>query len=189
MAYQEEILSETIVVENTKPPFGNAKTGAINTSNGKQFRAPPNMLGMLYPGTTYQVTYAVNEFNGKTYNMVKTIKQVGDEGDAPAPTPAPRAMTNGQTAPRPAVNQVPTGNQYHPDTQLSIFTCGALNQAIASQQVNVMDPQSIAQATRNIMQVYKNTLGAPPGATSGAMAHKKADPLGSDDMDGDSIPF
>lgn len=182
MAYQEEILSETIVVENTKPPFGNAKTGAINASNGKQFRAPPNMLGMVYPGSTYQVTYAVNDFNGKTYNMVKTIKQVGDEGNAPAPSRP--------TPPRPAdTAPASTGNQYHPDTQLSIFTCGALNQAVASQQVNVMDPQSIAQATRNLMQVYKNTLGAPPGATSGAMAPKKADPLGSDDMDGDSIPF
>jgi hypothetical protein len=177
MAYQEEeLLTEIIVVESTKAPFGTAKTGALNASNGKQFRAPPNMLGMLYPGSTYQVTYFVNNFNGKTYNMVKTIKQVGDEGNAPAPNPRvhPQATSHATQAP----SHAPAN-----DTQKSIFVCGGLNQGIASQQVNVMDAQSIVMATRALMNAYDNSLGAKPGAQSMA---PKATARG--DMD-DEIPF
>lgn len=183
MRNNQETITDIVTVEATKPPYGTAKNGILTASNGKAYRAPPNMLGILRIGGTYQVTYFLNDFNGQTYNMVTAIKQINQQDNVVVAGSVPTA--------RNYVPVVQTSEKavYHPDTQLSIYVCGGLNQAIAASQVNVMDVQSIAQATRNLMQAYKGTLGAPPGATTGTMAPKAVDPLGSGDMDGDSVTF
>ena len=64
----------TIEIKAAEPPPEGKKLGKIETTEGVVYHVWPDKLGLLRPGSTYEVQFSEDEFRGQTYRKIAKIK-------------------------------------------------------------------------------------------------------------------
>ncbi len=138
-----------ITVAGITPPGVGKKQGHIIDSEGNKWNVWGDKLQNYRMGVTYDIIYEENEFNGKTFNVIKTA----------VPSNAQPVQPQRQ-APQAAPPQV---HGFSPKDEM-IFVCGALNNAMANPNSDPFRVQTTELITFiNLLRTaWRNTLGKPP---------------------------
>jgi len=153
-----------ITVAGITPPGIGKKQGKIQDSVGNSWNVWGDKLQNYRMGVTYDITYDTNEFNGKTFNVIKTANPANPNAQAGQVAAAPQAQQRAAQA-----MAAPSARDE------MIFVCGIINNALANANVSPFEltPTELIDMTNKARQVWRNTLGKVQAA---------------DDM-GDEIPF
>lgn len=142
-------LQSQITVAGITPPAIGKKQGKIIDSLGNSWNVWGDKLHLYAMGQTYNITYEVNEFNNKQFNVIKTV------------SPA-----SGQPQPQRAVAQPPAQPQPPVGIQLSakdemIFVCGIMNNSVGNSNVNPFEltTAELIGMMQKAQQVWRNTMG------------------------------
>lgn len=156
----------TVTPDFVNQPRKNPKFGSIKVGD-TYYSVPVSMLSQFQPKQQYVITYETSDAG---YHNVKTVKPVGGGASITAMQGGKYGATDDATAER-------------------IFVCGALNAFITAGKIEA-SAESVRKAVDALRTAWRQTFGAPAvKATSTTAPKKEPDPLGSDDMDGDQIPF
>lgn len=135
-------MSQTATIEVTAatPPPEGKKLGKVETTDGVVYHVWPDKLGLLRPGSTYEVQFSEDEFNGRTYRKIAKVK----------PTQK-RQQQNGT----PAQPQQPKSNASELEHDFVARTLAACIQA----GTVAVHPTEMAKAVRMLRAVYRETMG------------------------------
>lgn len=141
----------TLTPKFIDPPQDGKKNYKVKDTNNVVWFVPPDTIGKMAKGTPCTVEYDVNNFNGKSFNMVKGV--VGQPQQSPT-IPFP-----------PAIPTVPTFVSADP-TPERIYVCGIVNAHVGSsnRMVTVSELIAVTNAAREAW-----------AATFGGQAKPKAD--------------
>ena len=133
------------VMEKMLPKPG-GKQGKVIDQTGKSWQVWENKLNDFQVGNMYRVDkIKASSFNGQQYFLIEQASPVtSDDFKAAAP------VIEQQVAQQ---HQASTSKDKH------IFVCGAFNNAIAANQVNINDGAGCVEAINKLMKVYAQTLG------------------------------
>ena len=70
-------MSETITVAKVEPPAAGRKQGTVHDTKGGRWKVWADKIPLYNIGSTYEVNYKTNNFNGQTFNVIETAKKVG----------------------------------------------------------------------------------------------------------------
>lgn len=134
----QTLTAQVVYVNQPKSPKG---PGSIKTADGEYLKVWPRDLWLFTPGKTYEIKYTSEDYKGEEQKTAKDAKEIG--------------VTNGGVKPAPGKPQ----NFVKPDTSITdaerIFVCGALNNAIHAQQVNVTSVTEVVAAGRALREAFR----------------------------------
>lgn len=140
-------MAVVITVAGITPPAPGKKQGKIHDTTGKSWNVWGDKLHNYAIGMSYNITYDTNEFNGAQFNVIKTAVVAAEQ-------PPQAQMAKPQMQPQ-QYGLAPTAK----DEQ--IFVCGALNNAMANQNINPMmlTGPDIIGLVEKFRMAWRNTLG------------------------------
>lgn len=77
-----------IIVASIEQPKPGKKQGAVIDSTGKRWGVWADKLANFQQSTTYDIAFDSNEFQGRTYYVIKTAIPVGGTGNGSKPLPS-----------------------------------------------------------------------------------------------------
>lgn len=92
----------TVTVQGKADPERGKKRGRIKGDTGMLFQADPGFLNQVIVGSTYDLTYRDDEYNGTKFRVVEGVAP--SVGRPPAPVPSPGGST-GQRRYEPAPSE------------------------------------------------------------------------------------
>jgi len=142
----------TITIAGINPPEIGKKQGKVIDTEGNKWNVWGDKLHNYRMGVTYDVVYETNEFNGKNFNVIKTV------------TPSNKAPTtkSGDDWPgsQPRQTQPPVQQSASPKDEM-IFVCGIVNNAMSNTNINPFEitlTELIAMVDK-ARSAWRNTLG------------------------------
>ncbi len=66
-------MSETITVAKVEQPAAGRKQGMVHDTKGGRWKVWADKLANYNVGSTYEVNYKTNTFNGNTFNVIETM--------------------------------------------------------------------------------------------------------------------
>ena len=143
-------MQATITVAGITPPAIGKKQGHIIDSAGSKWNVWGDKLQNYRIGGTYEITYDQNEFNGKTFNV---IKSANPSNAAPSqPSRVEQKPADGWPGP---IQQQPSAKDE------MIFVCGVVNNAMSNTNINPFEitlTELIAMVDK-ARSAWRNTLG------------------------------
>lgn len=139
----QQTLTAQIVPSYIDDPKPGKTNYSVKDSSGARWSVPPLEAQKLVKGQVCVVAYRINNFNGKSFNMVERVDVV----QAPVPTPAPVA----QYAPpvQQAQAPLPPAPTYQPPEDPKgeeIFVTGVVGRAMGSGNFSVEDIPALTTA-------------------------------------------
>lgn len=112
--------TETIDIAYVNQPGPGKKLGSLKDTKGEIWGIPPALLGLVSPGSTYEIFYEDREWQGRTYHTVKNIKPVNKLASVANTVVEKAGAAAGGKDP---FEKRPT----HPVDARRMFICGAFN--------------------------------------------------------------
>ena len=127
----------TIEVKAAEQPPAGKKMAIVEAADGTVFHCWPDKLGLLRPGSTYEVQFSENEFKGTLYRNIAKVKPAQKQQNG---TPTQAAPANGNAS-----------ELEH------AFVARTLAACIHAGTVAV-HPTEMAKAVRMLRAVYRETM-------------------------------
>ena len=127
----------TIEVKAAEGPPEGKKLGKVESADGVVYHVWPDKLGLLRPGSTYEIQFSEDEFRGQTYRKIAKVKLAQKPLNG---TPAQPAPANGTAS----------------DLEHA-FVARTLAACIQAGTVAV-HPTEMAKAVRMLRAVYRETM-------------------------------
>ncbi len=156
-------MQATITVQAKQSPAIGKKQGKIQDTNGDLWNVWGDKLQNYREGVTYDIVYETNEFNGHTFNVIKTANPSNQKPSTgalpqdgwPGPTPPPSVggIRNGVYPPH--IPQVANAKDE------MIFVCGIVNNSMSNANINPFETtltELIAMVDK-ARSAWRNTLG------------------------------
>ncbi len=144
-------MQATITVQAKQSPAIGKKQGKIQDTNGDLWNVWGDKLQNYREGVTYDIVYETNEFNGHTFNVIKTANPSNAAPGHVTPVADPRQVI---PRPQPAIQQPNAKDEM-------IFVCGIINNSMSNANVNPFEitlTELIAMVDK-ARATWRNTLG------------------------------
>ena len=129
----------TVNVRFVNQPSEGKKKGTIKTNDDQIFGVWPDKLAEFQAGGTYEIEYEENDFKGKTYRTVKSVKAASVTSGNGGAKQIQRE-TSGKDAER-------------------IFVCGIINNAVRAGKLSPDDTEAMVHVIRSSRSVWSQTFG------------------------------
>lgn len=128
----------TIEIKAAEPPPEGKKLAKVEALDGTIYHCWPDKLGLLRPGSTYEVQFSEDEFRGQTYRKIAKIK------------PTQKRQQNGTPAqPQPKQDASNLEHDFVARTLAACIQAGTV----------AVHPTEMAKAVRMLRAVYRETMG------------------------------
>jgi hypothetical protein len=170
-------MSEIITVAGVTYPAAGKKQGKIQDTQGRSWQVWADKMGQFQAGQSYEIlTSKTTTFNGAVYVTVGEFRALTPgagmaQPSFPPPMPATPPVAQqpfypaASPPPMPAPQQAVAAPISEHVRRMDIFVCGAVNNALANQNVNPLsvNPEIMMQFITMMKEVWKKTLGPNAG--------------------------
>jgi hypothetical protein len=161
-------MSEIITVAGVTHPAAGKKQGKIQDTQGRQWQVWADKISQFNAGQSYEIlTSKTTQFNGATYVTIGEFREAAPPAYSAPPPQQVRApfYQPALLPPMPAPQQAVAAPISEHLRRMDIFICGAVNNALANQNVNplAVNPEIMMQFITMMKEVWKKTLGPNAG--------------------------
>ena len=126
----------TIEVRAAEPPPEGKKLGKVESADGVVYHVWPDKLGLLRPGSTYEIQFSEDEFRGTVYRKIAKVK------------PAQKQQNGTPAQPQPQSNASDLEHTFVARTLAACIQAGTV----------AVHPTEMAKAVRMLRAVYRETM-------------------------------
>ena len=146
--------SAIITVAGVTPPGPGKKQGHVHDTDGNKWNVWADKIPNYRMGVSYEIKYEENEFNGKTFSVIKTANPANAAPVTPSGHRAPAQPKPSDGWPGPIPHQI------DPKAE-TIFVCGLCNNAMANANVNPFEVTltELIAFVDKARSAWRNTLG------------------------------